>query len=88
MANILDAYLDEISSWYPKGMIPWLKRSHPDKWDELLALEKELNRASLDRDEVKTEELLTQYRDFVRSMANGFEAREKGQGQGELFKRD
>ena len=66
---------DEIASWFPKGMLPWVKRHFPDKWMELLSREKELNRASFDMNEDKTKELLIQYRDFVRFMVNEFEAR-------------
>jgi hypothetical protein len=77
----VDIPFDEIASWYPKGMVPWLKRNHPDKWGELLSIEKELNQASFDLDEERTAELLTEYRDFVRSMVDEFESRKRGKGK-------
>ncbi|HMK77621.1 MAG TPA: hypothetical protein VK568_15780 [Thermodesulfobacteriota bacterium] len=79
--RITDLPFDEIANWYPKGMIPWLKRNHLDKWGELLSIEKELNGASFDLDEQRTAELLAEYRDFVKSMADEFESRKRGQGK-------
>ena len=72
---------DEIASWFPKGMVPWLKKNYPDRWDELLSLEKELNEASFEFNEGRIQELLIQYRDFARSLAQEFEARKRGSGK-------
>ncbi len=80
--NLLDLPFDEIASWFPRGLTAWLKRSHPDKWSEFLSIEKELNRASFELNESRTEELLIQYRDFVRAMTQEFESRKNGRGKG------
>ncbi len=80
MENLLELPFDEIATWFPKGLVSWMKRKHPDKWAELLSIEKELNEASFGMDEGKTNELLIKYRDFASFMAREFELR-KGEGK-------
>jgi len=75
--NLTELPWDEIAGWFPHGMIPWMKRNYPDRWDELLSIEKELNAASMALDEDRTANRLTQYRDFVLSMRGEFESRKK-----------
>lgn len=71
----MDISFDEIASWFPTGLTAWMKRNLRDKWDEFLALEKELNKASFDMDEGRAQELLIKYRAFVKDMADEFESR-------------
>jgi hypothetical protein len=63
--NLIELPWEEISSWFEKGMVPWIKRHNPPQWAALLDLEEELNEISLSTDQEKIEGVLQRYKDLV-----------------------
>ena len=65
---------EEIASIFTNPFVRWVKRSYPLMWEEILGLEREINRASMARNETEVGELFGKYKAFVRQLRDEFDS--------------
>ena len=70
--KLIDRTLQEIGETYRPGLISWIKEDR-SRWRRLLDLENEINRATLQGDQVGLTAALFEYQDFFREMVTPYE---------------
>ncbi len=70
--DLIERTLQEIGETYRSGLISWIKEDR-SRWRRLLDIENEINRASLQGDQVGLTAALSEYQDFFREMVTAYE---------------
>jgi hypothetical protein len=73
--SLIDGTLKEIAKTYHVGLLPWLKRRHPDRWAGLLELEDQIDKAALAGDEGTLTKALGEYRELFTGMISQYEGK-------------
>jgi hypothetical protein len=84
--NTIEIDFWQIESLFKPGLSRWMKKTHPQEWDSLLDLEREINRYAMSRDEAGTRENLDKYKSLLVEMGRQFEnCKSRRSKQQELF---
>lgn len=69
---LIDQTLLEINRRYVPGTIESMKVNRPDEWDQMIALEKEINEKALKKDVEGLKKVLGDYKIFIQNMIRAF----------------
>jgi hypothetical protein len=70
--SLIDRTLHEINKFWQKGLLNWIKLTHPKEWSEILNLEEKINTLVFEGDEKGLSEFLTKYRDLFLELSREY----------------
>lgn len=69
---LIDRTLEKINKAYHPGALAWVKMKRPEEWRKVIAIEGEINRATIEDDEAGLIIALDEYEGFILKMINVF----------------
>ena len=70
--SLIDRTLHEINKFWQKGLLNWIKLTHPKEWSEILNLEEKINTLVFGGDEKGLSEFLTKYRELFLELSREY----------------
>lgn len=83
--NVIEDAIRQIEETYAPGAMGWVRKTRPDWWRRIVALEEAISRAAKADDMPDLEKFLDKWREEIKTVISAFLERNAEHKQGELF---